>query len=748
MSLSGARRIAMEWWLVALVSSVVVVGFAYARIGQRIDDLVYDQMLELVRHAPDERILLVAIDSRSLQEFGRWPWRRDLHAALIERLAAGRPRALVYDVLFLEPGIFDPPLAAAMQRAPPAYLPMLLDTPGRGNTSFEPVLPVEPLRAVAKGIGHVNLYADPDGLVRGAKLMERDGTRTWPHLVALVSKDLARPPPPASPAGSKTLISFAGPDGTYPTISAAAVLRGELPPELVRDRILLIGATAQGLGDRHPVPIAGAEAVMSGVEIQANLLDGLLHDRLITESGGALRALVGLVPLWMLLFALRSLRPTSLLLLIAFLVAAVIAGCAAALTTLNIWIAPTPALTGLFLVYPLWGWRRLSGVSAYMVAELERLRSEPDGLASLATDPMPADPVMRETMLLAETIERLRATRRFIQSSLDRLPDAFLVLDRQGNVILSNDSARTLLARSARPGPQTHFPHFLDDLPSRPENEAPSWPPPKGGVRFEALTPDGCQRDILLTPYGDDLGSPAGWIVRMSDVSALRTAQRQREDMLRFLTHDMRSPQTSILALTAQARPGGMDQQLAERIDHYAHRTLELADGIVHLTRAEVLAYEPAPLNLPDLLQDGIDDLWPQLRARKMEVVLSGTDQDLTVMGEPALLTRAFINIIDNALKYTPPGGRLHCSVCAETSEGASVAVCTIRDEGKGIDAQTLAILFEQFQRGAAVPASRSGAGLGLAFVQTVVARHGGTIVCESIVGKGTAFTLRLPLAG
>lgn len=747
MSLSGARRIAMEWWLVALVSSAVVVGFAYARIGQRFDDLVYDQMLELARHAPDERILLVAIDSRSLQEFGRWPWHRDLHAALIERLAAGRPRALVYDVLFLEPDDFDPPLAAAMQQVP-TYLPLLLDTPGPRNTRFEPVLPVEPLRAAAKGVGHVNLYADPDGLVRGAKLVERDGARTWPHLVALVSQDLARPLPPTGAAGSKTLISFAGPDGTYPTISAAAVLRGELPPEFVRDRILLVGGTAQGLGDRHPVPIAGAEAVMSGVEIQANLLDGLLHDRLITESGGALRALVGLVPLWMLLFALRSLRPTSLLLLIAFLVAAVLVGCAAALTTFKVWIAPTPALTGLFLVYPLWGWRRLSGVSAYMVAELERLRSEPDGLASLASDPMPADPVMRETMLLAETIERLRATRRFIQNSLDRLPDAFLVLDRQGHIILSNRSAQSLLAASARPDPQTHFRHFLDDLPSRPENDAPSWPPPKGGVRFEALTPDRCERDILLAPYGDDLDSPAGWVVRMSDVSALRTAQRQREEMLRFLTHDMRSPQTSILALTAQARPGGMDPQLAERIDHYAHRTLELADGIVHLTRAEMLAYEPAPLNLPDLLQDGIDDLWPQIRARKVEVVLSGIDQDLTVMGEPGLLTRAIINIIDNALNHSPPGGRLHCSVSAEPSEEGGRAVCTIRDEGKGIDTQTLAILFEQFQRGAATPASRSGAGLGLAFVQTVVARHGGTITCESAVGKGTSFTLRLPLAG
>jgi CHASE2 domain-containing sensor protein len=743
----GARRIAAEWWLVAFLSTAVVLVFAFSRVGERIDHLGYDRMLRFAAHEPDPRLLLVGIDSRSLQEVGRWPWPRDVHAALIVRLAAARPRAIVYDVLLLEPGPHDAQLAGAIHAAPPFYLPYLLDSPGPEGARFEQVLPVAPVRAAASGLGHVNLYSDVEGVVRRVQLIERDGARHWPHLMAVAWRDIARRGPLAFD-DDPVLLPFAGPAATYPAISAAAVLRGELPPELLRDRIVIVGASAQGLGDHHPVPVVGADAVMAGIEIQANLLDALLNGRLITEPGGTVRALVGLVPLWIFLLALRRFRPAATLTLLVGLVVLVLAFSAAALVLLRLWVVPTPALAGLFLVYPLWGWRRLTGVSAYMVDELERLRSEPDGLAPLASAPAPADPVLRETMLLGETIGRLRATRRFVQDSLDRLPDALFVLDADGDIALANRSGRALLDASGMDDAPSSFRRFLAHLGPSGNGEPPRhWPPGDAGDRFEAPGPDGRLLDILLAPYGQEPGrGAAGWIVRLSDVSALRLAQRQRDDMLNFLTHDMRSPQASILALTASAKPGEIDRGLAQRIDHYARRTLGLADGIVHLARAEMLTYEPIRLDLGDLLKDAIDDVWPQVTRRKMTVDVAGADTELPVMGEPSLLTRALINLLDNALKHSPEGSRLHCTVGREDGDGRPQAVCSIRDEGEGIDAGTLASLFERFRQGAA-GASRGGVGLGLSFVQTVMARHGGTIACASQVGTGSTFTVRLPLA-
>jgi len=111
------------------------------------------------------------------------------------------------------------------------------------------------------------------------------------------------------------------------------------------------------------------------------------------------------------------------------------------------------------------------------------------------------------------------------------------------------------------------------------------------------------------------------------------------------------------------------------------------------------------------------------------------------------LLTRALINLIDNATKHSPAGGRLDCSLRVEPSSTGADAVCVISDEGEGIAIHQLRQLFQRFQRGDADAGGASGVGLGLNFVETVVHRHGGTITCDSTVGKGSAFTVRLPLA-
>ncbi len=738
----GARRITMEWWLVAILSSVMVLGLIQGRIGERLDGLVYDQLLQLAQHEPDPAILLVTIDSQSLQEAGRWPWPRDRHATLIERLADAGARAVAYDVLFVEPSPQDEVLAGAMRRSGAVYLPHLLDSPGWDGTRFQLLPPVPPLRAAAAGLGHVNLRADADGRIRRIDLVERDGVRRWPHLMSVLSRNLGDPSGADDRPTEQVMIPFAGPAGSYPALSAASVLRGEIPTELVRNRIVLVGASAQGLGDRHPVPGAGIEGVMPGIEIQANLLDALMHDRLIVEASLAVRIAAGLLPLWLLLLSLRRLRPFANILLAIALASLVLAASAAALLLLRIWIAPTPALIALLLIYPFWGWRRLSSVSAYMVDELERLRDEPEGLASLRQMPTPTDPVMRETMLLGETVTQLRMTRRFLRDSMDRLPDAFFVLEPDGDIALANRGAQNLLgSANAPPG----FRALLSGLRGAGDGDLSHWPPPDTGARFEAVMPDTRTFDVLIAPFRDEDGKTGGWIARLSDVTEFKTAQRQRDDMLRFLTHDIRSPQASILALTSTASPDQMEPALGVRIDHYARRTLELADGVVHLARAELLVFEPAPLDLVDLLKNAIDEVWPQIAQRKMDVAIKGDERELPIKGEASLLTRTFINLLDNAIKYSPEGSRLECNLDREDADVGPMASCSIRDKGKGIEPEIAATLFERFRRHAAAD-GQGGAGLGLSFVYKVVARHGGTIAIESTVGAGSTFTLRLPL--
>jgi signal transduction histidine kinase len=111
-------------------------------------------------------------------------------------------------------------------------------------------------------------------------------------------------------------------------------------------------------------------------------------------------------------------------------------------------------------------------------------------------------------------------------------------------------------------------------------------------------------------------GAHAGWVIRLVDISEAKAVQRQRDDVVQLLTHDMRSPQASILAVLETAASGHIHPLEREAIRLYAERTLRLADGFVQLARAENLDYRLEEIGLPDMLIDAIDDLWPQSRAK------------------------------------------------------------------------------------------------------------------------------------
>ncbi|WP_298197626.1 HAMP domain-containing sensor histidine kinase [Novosphingobium sp.] len=218
----------------------------------------------------------------------------------------------------------------------------------------------------------------------------------------------------------------------------------------------------------------------------------------------------------------------------------------------------------------------------------------------------------------------------------------------------------------------------------------------------------------------------------------IRQLQRQRDEFVDLLSHDMRAPQASILALLDDpAQPCCPD--LSERIRGYARRTLALADGMVHLSRAQQASYRQDEVDLIGIAQAAVDALAPQATIRDVTIVLASHDDVVPVRGEASLLARALINLLDNAVRFSPPGGTIRLTVARA---GREHAVCAITDDGPGIAADKLPGLFQRFGGDGASPSS---AGLGLAFVRTVIGRHGGTIACDSGEGQGTTFRVELP---
>ena len=733
-----STRLYAEWAAVALLATFLVVALVLGRVTERLDHIVYDRALTAAERPPPDDIIVVAIDNRSLQAIGRWPWPRSVHAAALDRLAEAHPRAVGYDVLFVEPTPDDAVLAAAVRRNP-TFLPLVVDVPGSNGAAYDIALPVAPILPAAAGIAQVNLHFESDRVVRKAYLEEGGDGKSWLQLAAMMAG--IRPTPDAGAGRTglwqqrPVMIPYGGAAGHIRAISFVDLLQGQVPPDMFAGRYVLIGATADGMGDSYPTPTSGETSQMAGVEIQAQLLDALLRGDAISPASEPWILASAMIPLWMLLASFLRLSPRGTAHLALSLSIAILALTFGLLGFAHIWLPPSAALIGLLFVYPLWGWRRLQAISSYMTSELRQLQGEADAFPRQRRIEHSREVTLQAT-LLSQAIDRLRDLRRFLSDSIGRLPDALFVTDLDGRLALTNAEGRRL---AQRVGVEMETGADLRTLLARfrVTDEGSLSPfegdtPDQGGA--EAVTEDGGNFELRYVAQRDAEDTQVGWIMRIVDITPLKQAERHRDEALQLLSHDMRAPQSAILTLL-RGPETGVPKPIAKRIENLAIRTLDLAEDFVQLARAEAKPLVNEPIDLNDVAIDAADALWPESKARGLRVNVAGIDDPHMVEGDRQLLTRAILNLIGNAIKYSDQG-RIDCTI-AEAGDRIRISVA---DQGVGMTEEQLANLFGRFQRG-----DREGIGLGLAFVRTVVARHGGTIDCRSRLGEGTTFTIDLP---
>ncbi|WP_296659211.1 CHASE2 and HATPase_c domain-containing protein [Paraburkholderia sp.] len=792
---SFRRRFLSEWAGVGCAGLLIVILSIVWQWTAGADQFVYDRFLAGRAPSMSSDIAIVEIDDASIAALGRWPWPRSIHARLAEQLDQAGVAAIVYDVPFTEPSPDDDSFAKALA-ARPAYLPVVLGSSDAAGAR-EVVLPVAPLANAAAGLGHVNFEVDSDGIVRSVALFQGDAHQHWPQLMVPAWRaarggeiTLSGGAPQTirgealASAGreARFLVPFSAHAQIHRRVSFSDVLDGHVPAEWLRDRVALVGVTASGVQDRFATPVSGMLGPLPGVHIHANVLDTLLNGTAIEPVSRPWALLASLVPLSLLLAGFLVLSPWRALLLSVALGVASLAVSAALLDGAHMWLSPVPAVAALIFVYPMWNWRRLEMTMAYLRKALRRLADEPYLLpeAPVPVREYAGDALARQMALMAQTAQRLQDMGRFVWDSLDSVPEPILVADVLGVVLIANQSARGALERLGVCPAEGRsmadvFSEFslvksIDPNPATLAFARAHWPEPLNPVcaKFAALMERGVQvrspdgRDYLLryAKRTNAQGDVAGWIAGLAEVTALHEAERQREDALQLLSHDMRSPQASIVALVETERKRGtLDANplcdVMDRIERSARRSLALADDFVQLARAESKTYALEPTSLAELLIDASDEVWPQARARRIRIdtVFEGDEGDAgdesgeggLINADRSLMTRALVNILDNAVKYSPPDTRIVCAIRIVKSIPPRV-FCSIRDEGYGISREDQVDLFAPFRRfhAAQRPEAR-GTGLGLALVKTVVTRHGGHVYVKSDPGEGTTFTLALP---
>lgn len=255
----------------------------------------------------------------------------------------------------------------------------------------------------------------------------------------------------------------------------------------------------------------------------------------------------------------------------------------------------------------------------------------------------------------------------------------------------------------------------------------------------------------------------------MAETLAKREARlteldRLKSEFVSSVSHELRTPLTTIKALTRLLMRDGIDdakrREYVETISVECDRQIDLVLNLLDLSRIEggVLRVMHERVEVAEVISSVVKSETRSAEKRSHELRIEGGHEGVAVCGDPKALRRVLSNIIENAIKYTPDGGRI---VVSAAEKGSEVAI-TVTDNGRGIPPEDMPILFEKFHRGRPAThsaamrnattdaeiledADASGVGLGLYLARNIMAQMGGRITVESEVGRGSTFTLHLP---
>ncbi len=242
-----------------------------------------------------------------------------------------------------------------------------------------------------------------------------------------------------------------------------------------------------------------------------------------------------------------------------------------------------------------------------------------------------------------------------------------------------------------------------------------------------------------------------GAVLVFHDVSELRRLEKVRQDFVANVSHELRTPVASIKGYAETLLGGAMEDPAALKeflgiIHENSDRLVNLINDLLDLARIESgrMKVVPARLDAYVVLQRSLAILEKAVTEKRLEVAVTLKEKVYRVMADEARLAQVFLNLLDNAVKYTPDGGRVTVTAVAQDR---SVRF-DITDTGIGIPPEDLSRIFERFYR---VDKARSrdlgGTGLGLSIVKHIVHAHGGEVWVSSVVGKGTTFSFTLPSA-
>lgn len=370
---------------------------------------------------------------------------------------------------------------------------------------------------------------------------------------------------------------------------------------------------------------------------------------------------------------------------------------------------------------------------------------------------------VRSRQRVEQLVRAVASERDRLQQVIDVMPEAVAICNTDGEISLSNAVARDIWGQPepkggfesyAELGPLTLNlePYPIADLPlTRSVREGETVLGEQLVIR-NANSGEHIYVLVNSAPLRDGNGEIIGGVVVFQDIRQLREFERQKDEFLQAVTHDLKNPLTTILGnVQLIHRMGFSDlervQLSVSNVDSAANRAVALVDEILDLTRLQM----GRPLEMASTQIDLVElanriSAQQQSTTDEHRITVEAEADGITGEWDPVRIERVLANLVSNAVNYSPNGGHITIRVRRESDGHESMAVLEVKDEGMGIPEQELPQLFERFWRGSNVRDQFPGTGLGLAGVKAIVEAHGGNIFVESVEGRGSTFIVRLPL--
>jgi two-component system phosphate regulon sensor histidine kinase PhoR len=356
---------------------------------------------------------------------------------------------------------------------------------------------------------------------------------------------------------------------------------------------------------------------------------------------------------------------------------------------------------------------------------------------------------------LREKIDEVSRERDYLKTILKGMVEGVLVVDERGRILMVNDALRTILSLSSEVVDKApleairnaELEEAIREAIHEGKNTAFELTFPLSGGKIVEVNVVG------ISPSPEETAQEAekieGAIAVFHDISRLKELEKVRQDFVANVSHELRTPLTTIKGYTETLLDGALREEVAPQflqvIQKHADRLTKIVEDLLALSKIEskefYLKRERLPLS--ELIDDVSGFVKEAAQKKKISISRSIVPSTLEMMGDRSYLEQVFVNLLDNAIKYTPEGGRVTISAIEKDQREIQFS---IEDNGIGIPREDIPRIFERFYR---VDKGRSqelgGTGLGLSIVKHLVQAHGGRVWVESQPGKGSTFYFTLP---